>query len=147
MHKLIEYGITQYGFEEVVGKEDNPEIIKYFTEMGFKPEQLSDETAWCSAVINYLCKKAGLPYTGKLNARSWLDVGMPVNHPAPGDIVVFWRGKSKDETIAGTNLKKGHVGIYINQVDDLIYTMGGNQSNMFNISPYSSARLLGYRRL
>ena len=77
------------------------------------------------------------PYTGKLNARSWLDIGMETNNPQPGDVVVLWR-ESK-------NSWKGHVGFYINRVDDEIFILGGNQDNQVKISGYPSSRLLGYR--
>lgn len=139
--------MTQYGIEEVPGDEHNPEILKYFSEFGFDSEKLGDETAWCSAVINWLCKKLSLNYTCRLDARSWLYIGKPVEDPQVGDLVVFWRGKDKDEVIPGTKLLKGHVGIFINRIGDTIYCLGGNQSNKFQISPYSSNKLLGYRRI
>lgn len=147
MSKLLNVALTQIGIEEIAGAKDEPEILKYFAELGFDAEKLKDETAWCSAVLNYLCKKADLPHTGKLNARSWLSVGVPVENPKPGDLVVFWRGNNPDETIAGSHLKKGHVGIYMNKRNGLVWTLGGNQSNMFIMSPYSESKVLGYRRL
>lgn len=147
MSKLLNIAFTQVGVTEEKGQADNPEILKYFDEIGFDGAKLKDETAWCSAVMNYLCKKTNLPYTGELNARSWLEVGVPVENPKPGDIVIFWRGNGPDDKIPGTDIGKGHLGIYINKVDRLIYVLGGNQSNSFTLSPYSEHRLLGYRRL
>jgi len=147
MSKLLLAAATQVGITEISGGQDNPEIIKYFSELGLESAAFKDETAWCSAVVNYLCKRLALPYTGKLNARSWLEVGVPVTNPKPGDIVIFWRGAHKDETIGNTDLKKGHVGIYVNHVEDMVYVLGGNQSNSFNLAPYSKHRLLGYRRV
>lgn len=145
--KLLQVALTQYGQEELRGAEHNPEILKYFSILGFDASKLGDETAWCSAFLNYCCLKVGLPYTAQLNARSWLNIGVPVTHPKPGDVVVFWRGENKFENIPGTTLKKGHVGIYINQVGDKIWVLGGNQSNQVRISFYSEGKLLGYRRL
>ena len=147
MSKLLHAAFTQVGITEVKGEQDNPEIVKYFNELGFDGSRLKDETAWCSAVLGYLCKKLHLPYSGRLNATSWLDVGVPVDNPVPGDIVIFWRGQSKGELIDGTNIQKGHVGIFINRRDEMIWVLGGNQSNSFTLSPYSEVRLLGYRRL
>lgn len=144
---IINKAFTQYGITEVIGQEDNPEIIKYFTEIGFNSSWIKDETAWCSASMNWIAKTSGYEYTGKLNARSWLDVGVKVNNPVPGDVVVFWRGNTPHDTIGNTKLKKGHVGIYINDDTKYIYVLGGNQSNQYNIKPYLKSRLLGYRRL
>jgi len=147
MSKLLNAALTQYGVKEITGRDHNPEITKYFDLMGFNGDQLGDETAWCAAVMNYLCLTVMLPTTGTLNARAWLDVGIPVSSPKAGDVVIFWRGSHKDETITGSHLKKGHVGIFINQIGNEIYCLGGNQSNQFCISPQDGNKLLGYRRL
>lgn len=147
MSRLLNAAYTQVGVAEVVGQKDNPEILKYFNELGFDGSELKDETAWCSAVINYLCKKLHLPYSGRLNARSWEAVGIPVENPQPGDLVIFWRGSSPNDTITGTDVKKGHVGLFINKVDGLIWVLGGNQGNRFSLEPYSDTKLIGYRRL
>lgn len=143
MNKREEFvfkAISQIGFGEVNGDADNPEILKYFDELGFDGKKLKDETAWCSAFVNWCAKTCGLEYSGKLNARSWLTVGEPLEEncePQIGDLVVFWRG-SKDSW-------KGHVGIYMNKVDNWIFVLGGNQSNSVSVMPYSDSRLLEYR--
>jgi uncharacterized protein (TIGR02594 family) len=147
MSRLLNLALSQYGVEEIPGAAHNPEIIKYFTELGFDGSKLGDETSWCAAAINYCLKKADLPYTKALNARSLLEIGVPVANPKMGDVVIFWRGATKDELIPGSQLKKGHVGIYISHTDEFIYCLGGNQSNTFMISPQSKNRLLGYRRV
>lgn len=139
MKKILSIALSQVGIKEVPGDQDNPEIIKYFDALGFEKENFHDETAWCSAAMNYICKMAGKPYTGKLNARSWLDVGIPVASPQVGDIVIFWR-ESKDSW-------KGHVGIFINSDEKNIYCLGGNQGNQYGISPYLKSRVLGFRRV
>lgn len=137
--KTLDIAFTQYGIKEIKGAEDNPEILKYFDDIGFDGNALKDETAWCSAFANWVCLKAGKVMTEKLNARSWLDVGYRVHAPQPGDIVVFWRG-SLDSW-------KGHVAFFINQDEDNIYVLGGNQSNQVCIKPYPKSRLLQYRRV
>ena len=137
--KLLEIAFSQYGIKEVPGSVDNPEIIKYFNALGFDGESLKDETAWCSASHNWIHKESGLPYTGKLNARSWMEIGVEILIPQLGDTVVFWR-ESKESW-------KGHVGIFINRIDDDIYVLGGNQSNKYCIKIYPAYRILGYRRI
>jgi len=135
----LKIALSQYGIKEIPGEVDNPEIIKYFNDLGFDSKAFKDETAWCSAVHNWIHKEAGLCYTGKLNARSWMDIGVEVLIPQIGDTVVFWRG-SKDGW-------KGHVALFINRIGDDIYVLGGNQSNQYCIKIYPSYRILGFRRL
>lgn len=137
--KHLEVAFSQYGIREIPGKEDNPEVLKYFSILGFDAERLKDETAWCSAYVNWVCIKSNLPYTGKLNARSWLNVGEKVDEPRLGDIVVLWRESPESW--------KGHVGIYINETNRYLYVLGGNQNNQVNIRAYPKSRLLQYRRL
>lgn len=136
---LINILFSQYGIKEIPGKADNPEILKYFDAIGFDGSKLKDETAWCSAFANYCAKTAGLPFTSKLNARSWLKIGTEVKTPELGDIVVFWR-EDPDSW-------KGHVAFYVRETEDLVYVLGGNQSNQVKISAYPKHRLLEYRRL
>jgi uncharacterized protein (TIGR02594 family) len=136
---MINQALGEYGIKEVQGKEaNNPRIIEYFAAIG-QIWVKTDETAWCSAFVNYIAKQAGYEYTGKLNARSWLDAGQPVLIPKIGDVTILWRVDKKDW--------RGHVGFYINEDDTHIYLLGGNQSNSVCIKPYPKERLLGFRRL
>ncbi len=137
--KFLEVAFSQYGITEVAGNKDNPEVLKYFDEIGFNGSALKDETSWCSAFVNFCAKKAGLPFSGELTARSWLGVGQKVDIPTLGDIVVFWR--------ENPGSWKGHVGIFIREEKGVIYTLGGNQRNQVNITAYSKDRILGFRRL
>jgi len=134
---ILEEALAQFGHKEIAGDEHNPEIVKFFAEIGFNIQD--DETAWCSAFVNWVAKKAGFERTKKLNAKSWLKIGEKIKHPLIGDIVIFHRG---DPTSW-----KGHVGIYINIIGNDIYVLSGNQGNKVSIMPYSAGRLLGYRRL
>ena len=137
--KHLELAFSQYGIKEIPGNEDNPEVTKYFNEIGFDGSKLKDETAWCSAYVNWVCKKSGLPFSGRLDARSWLNVGCKVNTPKLGDVVVFWR-ESKSSW-------KGHVAFFIKEDGNFIWVLGGNQSNQVNISVYPKERLLAYIQL
>ena len=136
MNKLLKIAFTQYGIREISGEVSNIEVNKYFDALGLNYD---DNYAWCSAFLNWCCMEAGLNYSGKLNARSWLEVGEEVAEPELGDIVIFWR-ESEDSW-------KGHVAIYINDDGNHIYVLGGNQNNMVCIKSYPSYRLLGFRRL
>jgi len=102
-----------------------------------------DETPWCSIVMNYIAKKAGLKGSDKANARSWLSVGKPVSwsDATPGDVVVFWRG--------GVTGWQGHVGIFMGFGNNgtKVYCMGGNQGNEFNITALSTQRILAINNI
>ena len=130
--------LSQFGVKEIVGGNHNPVILDYFAQIGHDWVK-DDETAWCSAFVNWVMKMSNKPYSGKLNARSWMDVGAPTDNPVMGDIVVLWR-ESPDSW-------KGHVGIFIRRTVRHIYVLGGNQQNQVNILAYKSNRLLGYRRI
>lgn len=138
MSKIIQVALTQFGIKEIVGREHNPIVVNYFNEIGHSWVK-DDETAWCSAFANWVALKANASMSNKLNARSWLNVGEEVKEAQQGDVVVFWR-ESK-------NSWKGHVAFYVNETENFINVIGGNQSNGVNIKAYPKARLLGYRRI
>ncbi|MDY8137550.1 TIGR02594 family protein [Aquimarina sp. 2201CG5-10] len=131
--------LSQFGIKEITGENDNPEVLKYFNELGFDGEKLKDETAWCSAFVNWCCKTTGYPYSGKLNARSWLNIGNETTLPKLGDIAVFWRENK--------NSWKGHVAFFIRETKDFVYVLGGNQNNRVNIKAYPKNRVLQFRTL
>ena len=127
-----------YLLTEVPGEQHNLTILNFFQEIGHQ-WVTTDETAWCSAFLNYLAKINGIEYSNKLDARSWLNVGHNVPNPEQGDLVIFWRISLTDW--------RGHIGLYMGQFEDEIYCLGGNQSNQVNIKAYPINRLLGFRRL
>lgn len=137
-NSVIDIALNEIGVKEIVGKEHNPRILDYFNEIGHSWVK-DDETAWCSAFANYVCKKAGANFSGKLNARSWLNVGQKVSKPEKGDIAVFWR--------ESPNSWKGHVAFFIRETRNWVYVLGGNQNNQVKISAYPKHRLLEYRRV
>ncbi len=136
--EMFAHAMSYYGIREIPGEEHNKEILKFFEEIGHAWVK-TDETSWCSAFINYLAKVNGYEYSGKLDARSWLNVGHKVMLPNPGDIVIFWR-----EHITSW---KGHVGLFVRDDGTEIYTLGGNQNNSVCIKPYPKYRVLEYKML
>jgi len=117
----------------------NPKVLQYFKDVGHGWVQ-DDETAWCAAFVGAMLKRAGLPHTGKLNARSYLQWGEPValEDARPGDVVVFSRGNPSGW--------QGHVAFFVSAVGDNITVLGGNQGNQVSEQVYPRARLLGIRR-
>lgn len=138
MSKQIEIALGEYSVTGIAGPQNNPRILKYFTDIGASYVH-DDETAWCSAFANWVMLQAGLPHTGKLNARSWLDIGIPVQKAALGDIVVLWRIDPKGPY--------GHVGFFIKEDGDSIWMLGGNQDNSVCIKKQPKYQLLGYRHI
>lgn len=136
---LIDTALSQFGIKEIAGKRDNPEVLKYFDILGLDGARLKDETAWCSAFMNWVAIRSGFEYSGKLNARSWLNVGEAVTIPQIGDVIILWR--------ESRNSWKGHVGLFIREDENHYWVLGGNQSNHVGIHAYSKGRLLGFRRL
>lgn len=138
MNELLNALLRNYGLSEVPGLASNPEIIKMFHETEHA-DIVSDETAWCSACLIYYCKSLNYEHPKDLLARSWLKIGTKVFKPRLGDIAVLWRDSPTSY--------KGHVCLYISCTKELVYVLGGNQSNKINISAYGVDRVLGYRRL
>lgn len=136
---ILEMALSQYGVKEISGSKDHPQIVSYFNEIGFNGAQLHDETAWCSAFANWVAKKSGYSYSGKLNARSWLNIGQSINTPDVGDVVVLWRENPTSW--------KGHVGFFIKQTKGFVYVLGGNQNNKVCIQAYPKNRVLEYKKL
>lgn len=135
---LLDRAIKEYGVTEIPGDKSNPEINKYFDLIGHT--WADDEIAWCGAFVNWVCKSEGFEYTGKLTARSWLDLDGHVTSTQvkPGDLVIFWRDN--------INSWKGHVGFFVKKNKDGVYCLGGNQNNQVNIKVYPEHTVLGYRR-
>lgn len=136
---LIKTALGEYGTMEIAGDKSNPEINKYFDLIG--QEWADDSVSWCSAFINWVAKVNGYEYSGKLNARSWLDVGEVVLDFNLDDpiVAILWR-ESPDSW-------KGHVALPIRKNTNNIWLLGGNQNNMVRISAYPIDRVLGYRKL
>ena len=89
----------------------------------------------------WLALKTGLERSNNLSARSWLNVGLPITTPEPGDVVIFWRDQRESW--------QGHVAFFTGFSTDStrIYCLGGNQGNQVSITAYPALRLLGFRRL
>jgi len=140
MKSLVKIAAGEIGIKEIPGQENEKRIIEYAKESGFK-NITDDETPWCSIFVNWCCKEAGLQRTNRANARSWLTVGKPVEDPAPGDIVIFWRERPDSW--------KGHVGIFMgfSKNRSVVFSLGGNQKNTVSIQGFDSSTVLGFRRL
>lgn len=127
----------EIGQKEIPGAQHNPRIQEYLKTCGLNT---GDETAWCSAFVNWCVTKAGLKGTDSAAARSWNDWGMQVDaHDVrEGDIAVLWRGSR--------NSWQGHVGFVAKHYFVNGELLGGNQSNQVCIQSYPLDRVLSFRR-
>ena len=136
--RVLDIALLEYGKEYWEGIPSNSEILKYFHETGHTYIH-DDETPWCAAFMNWVCKQAGIKTQNKLNARSFLEVGKAVAPGNLGDIVVLWREDPKSW--------KGHVGIYIREEKHIIYVLGGNQDGRVCIKPFRKEQILSFRKI
>jgi len=145
MKDILKVALSQYGITETKGPENNPEVMKYYHETG-RTWVNHDETPWCDAFLDWCAMKAGLKFSPGLNARGWLTIGQGIDPVLVEElaleipiITVFWRVSLESGL--------GHVGLFIRKYGKSIWTLGGNQNNSVNISPYPESQVLGYRRL
>jgi uncharacterized protein (TIGR02594 family) len=126
------------GIHEIPGPKANAFIVECLksTTLG-RPENQSDETAWCSAFTNRIMQLAGIKGTNSAWARSWLDWGRePTDEEfGAGLIVVLERGENS-----------GHVGFLEDWDEDgNVKLLAGNQGNAVSEAWFPMCRVLGYR--
>lgn len=138
MMKPFEVALSEFGNKSITGIISNPDVLKYFKEIG-QAWVKDDDTAWCAAFVNWCLVKTGRQQTNSLAARSFLKYGYSTKTPTLGDIVVLWRISPQSAY--------GHVGFYVRETKDTIYILGGNQSNQVNITPFTKSQLLDYRKM
>src|SRR5947209_559378 len=115
------------GIKEAAGHASNPQITAML--QLDVPDITQDEVPWCSAFANYIAWLLRLPRSKSLRARSWLDVGQPVQLPQAMvgfDVVVFSRGGPVT----------GHVGFFAGRDTSQVYVLGGNQADAVNVAPF-----------
>jgi len=135
------------GMTEVAGKVSNPQILAMLQLDQVWPEQ--DEVPWCSAFVNYITWLLRLPRSKSLGARSWLQVGIPINLEDAElgfDVVILKRGGENQPGPDVINAP-GHVGFFAGGDKDTVFILGGNQSDSVNISRFFVQNILGIRRL
>lgn len=138
MKDLLYKALSYYGLEEIPGEKNNPEILSFFKALGHDWVQ-SELISWCSAFIDYIARELQYERANSLVARDWLKVGVDIPIPDIGDIVVLWRESPLSW--------KGHVGLFIREMHDKVYLLGGNQNDSVCIKAYPKERVLGYRQL
>lgn len=142
---LIDVAMTQLGTKEIVGSEHENDVLKYYDEIGHAWVD-DDETPWCAAFLNWVCKHALVPMVKEVRQRlrargfeTWGDE-VTTGDACRGDVVVLWRKSPSSAS--------GHVGLLIGWSKDRrhVYLLGGNQSNQVNVTAYDADRIVAIRR-
>lgn len=128
--------LGELGVKEVPGAESNPRIVEYLSSTTLDQKwAASDETAWCSAFVNYCVEKSGYAGTDSAWARSWLKWGREIKTPRRGCVAILSRGENS-----------GHVAFYLGAgAGNNIQLLGGNQGDKVGVGNYPQSRVLGYR--
>ena len=132
--QILVQALKHYGLKEIKGAKHNPLILTMFKEIGWGSIK-DDETAWCGAFVGYCAKQAGLTFPkNAVRALAWNEWGVGQRTAMLGDILTFSRSGG------------GHVGIYVGEDKDCYQVLGGNQSDMVNITRIEKKRLSEIRR-
>ena len=134
--RILEVAASQLGQSELHGPRANPSIVRYLRTT-ILPDAYAevDETAWCSAFVNWCVETAGFRGTGSASAASWLRWGEEAPHILRGCVVLLRRH-------GGSGY---HVGFFIRQQATVIDVLGGNQEDRVSIRSYAIERLVASR--
>lgn len=136
--QILVQALKLVGTKEIVGVKNSETIMGWAKELGLQKIYTNDEIAWCGLFMAIVCKKAGLemPFSAKdsLWALNWNKFGIKQSTAMLGDILTFNRNGG------------GHVGIYVGEDATCYHVLGGNQSNMVNITRIEKSRCAGIRR-
>jgi uncharacterized protein (TIGR02594 family) len=134
----------EIGVKEFAGPESNPKIMAYFRAAKASWPK-DDSVPWNSAFVAWVYSQLGIEGTNSLGARSWLLWGSPVTKPIVGSIAILSRGTNPP----GPDVidAPGHVGflIGVDEDEDKVLILGGNQDNSVSVARFPTSRVLGYR--
>lgn len=129
--------LSFYGETPLAGPAANQQIVDFLKATTY-PDPQSDEIPWCSAFLVWIFKQSGLDTPADASAISWLKYSEPTDQPRLGDVVVLEWSDAKGQ--------HRHVGLFIREVLNGIYILGGNQNNTVDIDLWKKTAVLSYRR-
>ena len=124
------------GTKEKPGTANNPEIIEWAKAIGGWVANFytKDEIPWCGLFVAHCLDEHGMATPkNPLSALEYGKLGEGLDEPSFGAIMVFTRKGG------------GHVGFYVSEDDEAYHILGGNQSDMVNITRISKDRLTAIR--
>jgi uncharacterized protein (TIGR02594 family) len=126
------------GLHEAPGAADNPAVVQLFKEAGH-PEVVHDATAWCAAFVGAMLHRAGVKGTGSLWALDYSKWGHALDGPALGAVATKKRFDEKGRLVGG------HVFFVAGWEGDIVYGLGGNQSDQVSINKYPRKVVSAFR--
>lgn len=126
---------AEFGVREIAGPASEARILALYRDAGHGPVR-SDDVPWCAAFVGACLKRAGLPHTGSLMARSYARWGEAAEGHRIGAVAVLTRGA--DPAL-------GHVGFLMGRTGSKIFILGGNQNNSVSVAAFDASRLIALR--
>lgn len=126
---------TLMGTRETPGPGNNQTIIRWAVEVGGQVQRdyRHDSIPWCGLFVAVVMVRSGIaPPPAPLWALNWAKWEAPVE-PAYGATLSFSRSGG------------GHVGFYVGEDAYAYHVLGGNQSDMVNVTRVSKSQLRGSR--
>lgn len=142
----LDFAYNEFGVAEIAGDDkSNSRIEQYHHSITAGSVSGKDDVAWCSSFTNWCVENTGIKTQPTItrSARSWAKFGAKTTTPGIGSIVVFWRRPSKKESAEQSGWTKeklmksgsyGHVGFFVEMLDNRVIVYGGNQSSSMNPS-------------
>lgn len=140
MKKLYEHALEDFGLTELPGAATHPRITKAISEAAEWLDKDDSKTAWCGCIMGLWFKEVGwAQHRPKewYRAASWATVGESVklSEAKAGNVIVMARKGGK------------HVTLFSKMKGDMVYCLGGNQSNQVNVSAYNKNLIETIRRI
>lgn len=138
MPPWIETAKGYIGLREKRGSGNNQKILNWAKIVGGWTADYykRDSIPWCGLFVAICMIQNGIkPSPEALRAKSWKSnwpMGKRLRSPCFGCILVFTRKGG------------GHVGFYISEDKHYYHVLGGNQSDMVNITKIAKSRCIGF---
>jgi uncharacterized protein (TIGR02594 family) len=138
MTKWLDVARSDLGLQAIPGPQSEPRIVAMFALCGHAAI-VSDETPSCAAGVGAWLVRAGLHGTGRLDAKSYLNFGEPLDDPRVGAIAVV-QSKSGGH----------HVALVEDWTDSTVDLLGANQGHSkgvseVNVSRFKRSSIIAYR--
>lgn len=136
------------GLAEIHGPQHNGFIQWCFSLCSLSPET-PDETPWCSAFCNGIAWMMRLPRSKSAAARSWLNVGIPVDLATarPGNVILILKRGAGAQPGPEVIAAPGHVTWFAGVEGGRVLGLGGNQGDQVSVAGFPIDRILGLRAL
>jgi hypothetical protein len=143
------------------GSNHHPAIV-WAHELCKMGQNVGDEVAWCSSILNLICWLLGKPRSLSAAARSWINpslgtlrvgkdaIDFLLTVPSPGNIiVVFRRGPGRGQSDHMVLDASGHVAVYdrCDPTKKSVTVLGGNQSNAFTRATFALGDVIAVLQL